>query len=112
MSEDRLFSSIGFFNIRDEEILLYRIRDISIKRTLWQRIFGVGNVIVTSSDKSTPQLTLKNIKYPLDLKELLHESVEECKLQRRMRISEMMTDCDHSQNGIDLKDNDLDPEFD
>ena len=33
LSEDRLFMSVGFFSIRDEEILLYRIRDISVKRT-------------------------------------------------------------------------------
>lgn len=34
LSEDRLFQSIGFLNIRDEEILLYRIRDINTTRTL------------------------------------------------------------------------------
>ena len=38
MSEDRLFLSVGFFSIRDDEILLYRIRDITLTRTLWQRI--------------------------------------------------------------------------
>ena len=36
LSEDRLFLSVGFFSVRDEEILLYRVRDISVKRTLWQ----------------------------------------------------------------------------
>ena len=43
LSEDRLFLSIGFFSVKDEEILLYRVRDISVQRTLWQRIFGVGS---------------------------------------------------------------------
>ena len=28
LSEDRLFLSVGFFSIKDEEVLLYRIRDI------------------------------------------------------------------------------------
>ena len=28
LSEDRLFVSVGFLNIKDDEILLYRIRDI------------------------------------------------------------------------------------
>lgn len=62
ISEDRLFMSVGFLNIRDEEILLYRIRDISTIRTLWQRIFGVGSVQILSSDKTMPTLVLKILK--------------------------------------------------
>ena len=105
MSKDRLFFSVGFFSVRDEEVLLYRIRDISIKRTLWQRIFGVGSINVVSADKSTPQLTLKNIKHPLDVKELLHSKVEECKIRRRMRIGEMMADVhDEPDDDSDLDD--------
>ncbi|MGN1307443.1 MAG: PH domain-containing protein [Faecousia sp.] len=107
LSKDRLFLSVGFLSVRDEEILLYRIRDISIKRTLWQRIFGVGSINVTSADKSTPQLVLKNIKHPLDVKELLHENVEDCKIRRRMRVSEMMTDI-HDDHDDDSDLDDLD----
>ena len=91
LSEDRLFLSVGFWNIKDEEILLYRIRDISSSRTLWQRILGVGTVTVTSSDKTTPTLVIKNIKHPLDVKELLHSQVEDMKLRRRVRVGEIMT---------------------
>lgn len=105
LSEDRLFLSVGFLSVRDEEILLYRIRDISLTRNLWQRIFGVGSITVRSSDKSTPQLILKNVKRPLDVKELMHKSVEECKIRRRMRVGEMMADI---QDDTDIDDADFD----
>ena len=105
LSDDRLFLSVGFFSVKDEEILLYRIRDISSKRNLWQRIFGVGTVTVDSSDKSTPQVVLKNIKFPQDFKELLHENVEECKMKRRMRYGEILNGCNHE---LDETDDDLD----
>ena len=91
LSEDRLFLSVGFLNIKDEELLLYRVRDIDTTRTLWQRMFGVGSVLVMSSDKSTPKLELKNIKNPMDVKELLHKQVEEMKVRRRVRFGEVMT---------------------
>ena len=91
LSEDRLFLSVGFFSIKDEEVLLYRIRDISSTRTLWQRLFGVGTITVSSSDKSMPTLVLKNVKKPLDVKELLHAQVEEMKIRRRVRFGEIMT---------------------
>ena len=91
LSEDRLFLSVGFLNIRDEEILLYRVRDIATKRTLWQRLFCVGTVTVVSSDKTMPTLTLQNVKDPVMVKELIHKQVEEMKVQRRVRFGEIMT---------------------
>lgn len=102
ISEDRLFLSVGFWSIRDEEVLLYRIRDISSSRSLWQRLFGVGTITVTSSDKTTPTVVLKNIKKPMEVKELLHTNVEEMKLRRRVRVGEIMT------TGIEDDDSDLD----
>lgn len=91
LSEDRLFLSVGFLNIKDDEILLYRVRDIDSSRTLWQRLFGVGTVVVMSSDKSMPNLVLKNIKDPIGIKELIHQQVEEMKIRRRVRVGEIMT---------------------
>ena len=90
LSHDRLFLSVGFFSVKDDDILLYRIRDISVRRTLWQRIFGVGTVTVQSSDKTHPSLELKNVKNPLRVKELLHDLVEEMKAKRRMRFGEIL----------------------
>ena len=94
LSDDRLFISEGFLNIKDDEILLYRVRDIDTRRSLWQRLFGVGTVTVLSSDKTMPSLELKNIKDPLFVKELIHKQVEEMKIRRRVRFGEIMTATD------------------
>ena len=90
LSEDRLFISVGFLNIKDDEILLYRVRDIDTQRSLFQRLFGVGTVTVMSSDKTMPALVLKNIKDPVFVKELIHKQVEEMKIKRRVRVGEIM----------------------
>ena len=90
MSEDRLFLETGLLNTRQEEVLLYRVRDISLKITLGQRIFGVGSVLVQSSDKTMPVLELKNIRRPREVKETLHQQVEKMKLARRMRVGEVL----------------------
>lgn len=104
LSEDRLFISEGFLNIRDDEVLLYRVRDLDTKRNLWQRLFGVGTVTVISSDKTMPNLQLKNIKDPVGVKELIHKQVEEMKIQRRVRVGEIMgTDLDDDPADDDLE---------
>ena len=110
MSEDRLFVSVGFLNIKDEELLLYRVRDINTSRTLGQRIFGVGTVTVMSSDKTTPSLLLKNIKNPMEVKELLHKQVEEMKIRRRVRVGEIMTTNADAPGDDETDDDDLDDE--
>ena len=91
LSDDRLFLSVGFLTLKDDEILLYRVRDIATTRTLWQRLFGVGTVTVVSSDKTMPTLVLKNVKDPVFVKELIHKQVEEMKIQRRVRFGEITT---------------------
>ena len=105
LSEDRLFVSVGLLNIKDDEILLYRVRDIDTSRTLWQRIFGVGTITVMSSDKSMPNLVLQNVKDPVFVKELLHKQVEDMKIKRRVRVGEIMT------SDMDL-DGDGEPDMD
>ena len=90
LSEDRLFCETGFFNIKSDEVLLYRVRDLQLTMSLGQRIFGVGTVCVVSSDKSIPHLDLKNVKDPRTVKELIHKNVEAAKDQRRIRATELL----------------------
>ena len=91
LSDDRLYLSVGAINIKDDEVLLYRVRDISVRRSLWQRMMKLGTVTVNTSDKSTPIVVLKNIKNPLIVKELIHENAEEMKIKRRIRLGETIT---------------------
>ena len=105
LSEDRLFLSVGLLNIRDDEVLLYRVRDIDTERTLFQRLFGVGTITVMSSDKSMPNLVLKNVKDPVLVKEIIHKQGEELKIRRRVRVGEILG------NEIDDADGEFDDEL-
>ena len=106
LSDDRLFCEKGFLNIQQDEVLLYRVRDLQLNMSLGQRLFGVGTICVVSSDKSVPHLDLVNVKDPRSVKELIHRSVEEAKDQRRMRTMEVMggEDADHVDEELDLLD--------
>ena len=104
MSDDRIFLETGLLNIKMEEVILYRVRDISLSISLWQRIFGVGTVTLQSSDKSLPVLELKNIKRPREVKELIHKQVEEMKIARKLRVGEVLDTCDHDFDGDDSAD--------
>lgn len=92
LSEDRVFCEKGFLSIHEEEVLLYRVRDLELRMTLGQRIFGVGTVCVHSSDKTSPHLELVNVKHPREVKELLYQNVEAAKERRSVRTTELMGD--------------------
>ena len=89
VSEDRLFQTKGFLNLKYEEILLYRVRDLELSRSFGQRIFGVGTIKVSSSDKSNSELYIINVKEPAAVKELIHQQVEDMKIRRRVRFGEI-----------------------
>ena len=113
ISEDRLFLETGLLNTTQDEILLYRVRDISLHISLGQRIFGVGSIIVQSSDRTLPTMTMKNVKNPKYVKELLHRNVEEMKLRRKMRVGEILggDSCDNEHGLMDDNDDGLDDEI-
>lgn len=102
VSEDRLFLRQGFLNLRDEEILLYRVRDISLRRSLLQRMLGVGTITVISSDRTMPTMVIQNVKNPMQAKELIHGLVEDMKRKRRIHVGEIIS------SGGDYDDNDFD----
>ena len=110
LGEDRLFFETGLLTTTVDEILLYRVRDISVTISFWQRFTGVGTVTVESSDKSMPILAMRNIKQPREVKELLHAQVEKAKIAYRVRYNEMMGDMGPGGAIIDM-DGDGIPDF-
>jgi uncharacterized membrane protein YdbT with pleckstrin-like domain len=99
MSEDRLFVETGFFNLEQNEVRLYRILDLQLKRSLGQRIFGVGSIIVSSSDKSLGTFEIRNVKHSANVKEMLSVQVEQQREAKRVFTRENMVD--------DVDDNDI-----
>lgn len=104
LSEDRIFLEKGLLNTKSDEVLLYRVRDLSMNITLGQRILGVGTICVVSSDQTVPHLDLKNVKYPRQVKELIHQTVEKAKERRNLKPMEIM-----NGEGLD-HDADFDPD--
>ena len=66
-----LYTKIGFFNIKEDEIDLYKIVDKTMKFTLGQRMVGCGTIVVTSRDCDTPNKELVSVKKPRQVKKLL-----------------------------------------
>ena len=76
LTEEKLIINIGFFSKIEEEIRLYRITDFSVRQNIFQRIFGVGNILITSFDDMQREFMISEIKKPYEVKEMLSDMVE------------------------------------
>ncbi|MCR4588228.1 MAG: PH domain-containing protein [Lachnospiraceae bacterium] len=105
LDEQRLFIKRGFFNQREDEVRLYRIMDMSLTRTLGQRIFGVGTIHCCSADKTLGDFDIISVKKPRMVKELMSGLVEEQRDKKRVTTREYL----HDGEGHDDTDHENDP---
>lgn len=98
ISEDRLFISTGFFSVKEDEVRLYRIMDVSLERKLWQRMCGLGTIKCCSADKTMGDFEIRNIKKSREVKEMLSNMVEDERTKKKVSSREFM---DHERDEFD-----------
>lgn len=92
VNHKKIIIQSGFFTSYENEILLYRVLDVTLRRTLPQKIFGLGTVIIQSRDKTNPELEVTNIRNAKLFMDTLSELVEGDKLRRNVRHNEFVDD--------------------
>ncbi len=90
LSEDRLFIKSGMLNIREDEVRLYRIRDIGLTASFLQRIFGMASIQICSTDSSLGDFELKNIKNARAVMGKISDLVEEERQRKRVSTREIL----------------------
>lgn len=89
LTESRLLVKTGLLNIREEELRLFRVRDLSTHESLLDRLFGVGSIVLHTSDATSPTLKIEHVKNSMKVKELLSAQVEEARMKNRVRSMEV-----------------------
>jgi len=100
LTREKLLIDVGFLRRNEEEVRLYRILDISLRRSLGQRILGIGTIHCCSADKSSPEFDIKNIKQPVVVKNMLSELVEEERNKKRVSGREFMVADEDDMDGM------------
>lgn len=90
LTKEKLIIQTGFLNIKQEEVRLYRIMDVTLNRSLRQRIWGLGTIHCCSADRSTPEFDIMSIKDSEKIKNLLSDNVENERSEKRVTTREYM----------------------
>jgi uncharacterized membrane protein YdbT with pleckstrin-like domain len=96
LTTERLKITEGVINQHLDEVELYRVKDVLMTRPWWMRVTGLATLVLETSDRSLPLLTIPAIRGGVELRELLRKHVE---LQRdRKRVRET----DFEESGADV----------
>ncbi len=90
LTEKKIIIQKGLLRSTENEILMYRVTDMELSRTLFQKMFGIGTLTVYSHDKTNPTLEIKNIKHVREFKDTLSDAVEKDRIRMKMRQSEIV----------------------
>ena len=101
-TDSKLIMDIGFFNRNEDEVRLYRITDLTLRRTFFERLLGLGSIHCCAGDKTMPEFDIKRIRHSKIVKDMLSDMVEKERNEKRVGIRENM-------GGFGVENNDYDP---
>lgn len=98
VTTERIFYTTGIFSKKTEALELYRVRDVDMYEPFWQRLFKLGNIALTTSDKTSMNFLLKAVPSPAELMNNIRKNVEQRRDVKRVRGVEFLDDDDTVEN--------------
>lgn len=92
LSTQRLFVVRGLISRKIEELELFRIRDIRVTQSVWERIWRFGKMTVFSTDASSPKFEMEAVPDPLEVKDAIRIHFRTSRLRERVRPTEFISD--------------------
>lgn len=85
LTDQRFIEESGILVKHVETVELYRIKDLSVKGTLLQSIFGRGQIVIQSTDATCPTLLVNAVANPVAVSEQIRHAVETRRSERGVR---------------------------
>ena len=99
--KDKFYLKKGLLNTSSDEILLYRVLDVRLLRSFWQKIFGIGTIVLKTADQTTPLLEIKSVKDSERVRTALSNIVENERNEKRVLGKEMFGAAGHHDVDLD-----------
>ncbi len=104
VNEETVTVNQGFLNKVENDCYMYKIQDVTLKSSLFERIFGLGTIVCYTGDTTSPQLYIEHVKNSKEIKQYILEQSEVARRKRRtMATLDIGADADELQ-AIDVPD--------
>ncbi|MBL0175233.1 MAG: PH domain-containing protein [Ignavibacteria bacterium] len=85
ITTQRIIFHNGIFTKRREELELYRVKDFSLVAPFLLRIFGLENIILRTSDRTSPDIILRAVPRAENIFDQIRTHVEAARDRKRVR---------------------------
>ncbi len=85
VSNERIRVTRGILSKRMEEMELYRVKDTAIDQPFFLRLFKLANLVIKTSDASTPRIVIPAIPEARVLRENLRGCIEKMRAKKGVR---------------------------
>ena len=93
----------GFLNTVQDDCYMYKIQDVKLYKSLWERLFKLATLVCYTGDVIHPEIRLEHIKNADAIKAYILQTSEEARIKRRT-LNTMNIDahqCDAHDDVID-----------
>ena len=77
ISDRRIFVRHGLLSVTEETARLGRVQDITLRQSIFDRLFGVGTLSIDTAGTSGSALEFRGLVHPTDVRELLEDAVRD-----------------------------------
>ena len=83
IKEDMITIRSGLLKTVENDCYMYKVQDVQLSATLFERLFGLGTIVCHTGDTTHPRLLLEHIRNARAIKDFLLKESEEARLKRR-----------------------------
>lgn len=99
--DEMITSNTGFLSTKENDCYMYKVQDVELSASLWERILKIGTIICYTGDTTNPKLYIEHVKNAKAIKDFILEASEEARMKRRtMNTLSIDADVDLDGNGI------------
>ena len=84
----KIFRHKGFLSAIIDEMNVYRCYDVTLKISLFDRIFKTGTIEICSNDASAPLFHFRHVKNPYKVRDLVSSLIEIERKKRNIGVTE------------------------
>jgi Bacterial PH domain/zinc-ribbon domain len=88
LTNERLIVERGFVRRHVEQIDLFRVHDVNYRQGIMERVFGMGDIGVETTDATSPDIKLTDISDPNRVKDLIWHAARIERQRRRVLLRE------------------------
>ncbi|MGI6518277.1 MAG: PH domain-containing protein [Bacillota bacterium] len=90
LTNQRILITTGLIGRKEEQIDLARVKDIRMTQGLTDRMVGIGQIDIMSTDLSTPAFRLMGVKDPQHVRDLIWEATNRRRREIGIRHRELL----------------------